>query len=106
MALLTGLLDDRDRSVASAAACALGRLGHRGACPALKQLLREQPSRNVVESIPAVADEECTVLLGRLARTVPTLADAAIEALESIAHPRASAITAAVRHLRSSLGPV
>jgi hypothetical protein len=37
------------------------------------------------------------ILLGRLARTAPDLADAAIDALESIDHPRASAILAAVR---------
>jgi len=97
IALLIRLLDDRDRAVASSAACALGRLGRSDARPALKQLLREAPSVDVVESVPAIADEECMVLLGRLARTMPDLADAAIDALESIDHPRASTIAAAVR---------
>ena len=96
MALLIGLLGDRDRTVARSAACALGRLGRSDARPALKQLLREAPSRDVVEAISAIADEECMVLLGRLARTMPDLADAAIDALESIDHPRAGAIAAAV----------
>ena len=102
IALLIGLLDDRDRTVANSAACALGRLGRSDARPALKQLLRERPSKDVVELVSAIADEECMVLLGRLARTTPDLADAAIDALESIDHPRASAIAAAVRHLPPS----
>lgn len=102
IAILIRLLDDRDRTVANSAACALGRLGHGGARPALKQLLRDRPSRDVLESLTAIADEECMVLLGRLARTTPDLADAAIDALESIDHPRASAIAAAVRRPPSS----
>jgi len=102
MALLIGLLSDRDRTVATSAACTLGLLGHSGALPVLKRLLREGPSRAVVESVSAVADEECMVLLGRLARTRPDLADAAIEALASIDHPRANTIAAAVRSLPSS----
>jgi hypothetical protein len=74
--------------------------------PALEELLRERPSKDVVESVSAIADEEGMVLLGRLARTTPALADAALDALESIDHPRASAIAARIRHLpRSSVGP-
>jgi hypothetical protein len=99
MALLVGLLNDPDRTVGSAAACALGRLGRSDARPALKALLRERPSKEVVESVSAIADEECMVLLGRLARTMPALADAALDALESIDHPRADAIAAAIRQL-------
>jgi HEAT repeats len=99
MTRLVGLLDDSDRAVATSAACALGRLGRSDARPALKELLRERPSKEVVESVSAIADEECMVLLGRLARTTPALADAALYALESIDHPRASAIAAALRHL-------
>ena len=37
------------------------------------------------------------MLLGRIARTAPAFADAALEALESIDHPRAAAIAAAAR---------
>jgi hypothetical protein len=106
MALLVGLLGDRDRTVASSAACALGRLGRSDARPALKELLRARPSKDVVESVAAIADEECMVLLGRLARTTPGLAEAALDALESIDHPRARAIAAPLRHLpRSTVGP-
>jgi hypothetical protein len=102
IALLGGLLGDRDRMVASSAACALGRLGRSDARPALKELLRERPSVDVVEAVSSIADEECMVLLGRLARTTPDLADAAIDALESIDCPRASAIASAVRRLPPS----
>lgn len=106
MALLVGLLDDLDRTVASSAACALGRMGRSEARPALKELLRRRPSRDVVESVSAIADEECMVLLGRLARTTPDLTDAALYSLENIDHPRASAIAAAIRCTpRSSVGP-
>jgi hypothetical protein len=105
MALLAGLLGDPDRTVANAATCALGRLGRSDARPALKALLRERPSKEVVESVSAIADEECMVLLGRLARTTPALSEAALDALESIDHPRAGAIAAAIRQQpRSSLG--
>ncbi|CAN5490313.1 hypothetical protein BH10PSE6_BH10PSE6_28440 [soil metagenome] len=97
IALLIERLKDHDPTVAHSAACALGRLGRSDARPALKQLLREAPSRDVVESVSPIADEECMVLLGRLARTPTDLADAAIEALESIDHPRAGAIAAAAR---------
>lgn len=97
MTLLVGLLGDHDRTVASSAACALGRLGRSEARPALKKLLGEQPSREVVEAVAAIADEECMVLLGRLARNRPAFASAAVDALESIDHPRASVIAAAVR---------
>ncbi|MGD9881116.1 MAG: HEAT repeat domain-containing protein [Reyranella sp.] len=97
MAILVGLLGDHDRTVASAAACALGRFGRSEARPALKKLLSEQPSREVVEAVAAVADEECMVLLGRLARNRPAFATAALDALENIDHPRASTIAAAVR---------
>lgn len=98
IALLARLLHDPDRMVATSAACALGRLGRSDALPALKALLREHPSRDVIESVSAVADEECMVLLGRIARTTPALADAALGALESIDQPRATAIAAAIRH--------
>jgi HEAT repeat protein len=102
IARLLGLLDDRDRTVAHSAACALGRLGRSDARPALKELLREGPSRDVVKSVSAIADEECMVLLGRVARTRPELTDAALEALESIDHPQADRIAATIRRLPSS----
>jgi HEAT repeats len=104
--LLVDLVDDLDRTVARAAACALGRLGRSEARPALKELLRTRPSEDVVESVSAIADEECMVLLGRLARSAPGLAGAALDALESIDHPRAGTIAVAIpRPPQSSAGP-
>lgn len=97
MAILVGLLGDHDRTVASSAACALGRLGRGEARPALKKLLTEQPSREVVDAVASIADEDCMVLLRQLARNRPAFAAVALEALESIDHPRASAIAAAMR---------
>lgn len=97
MAILVGLLGDHDRTVASAAACALGRFGRSEARSALRKLLSEQPSREVVEAVAAIADEECMVLLGRLARERPAFAAAALDALENIDHPRANVVAAAVR---------
>jgi hypothetical protein len=99
MTLLVGLLHDGDRTVATAAACALGRLGRSEARPALKRLLRERPSREAIEAVSSIADDECMVLLGRIARGTPALADRAIEALEAIDHPRASTVAAAARRL-------
>jgi hypothetical protein len=70
----------------------------------LKTLLRHGPSEEVIEAVSPIADEECTVLLGRIARSGSALADAAFASLESIDHPRAVVITAAIRRLRSSGG--
>ena len=95
--LLAELLDDADRVVAREAACALGRMGRTEARPALLRLLREAPSAAVIDSASAVADEECLVILGRIARTRPDLADAALAALDSIGSSRAVKIAAASR---------
>jgi hypothetical protein len=51
----------------------------------------------VIEAAALIADEECVVLLGRIARTAPGLTGPALEALESIDHPRAGAL-AAIAH--------
>jgi hypothetical protein len=95
--LLVDLLVDVDRGVAREAALALGRMGRGEARPALKRLLREAPSPEVIDAAIAVADEECLVILGRLARTRPELADAALDALDGAESPRAATIAAAVR---------
>jgi HEAT repeat protein len=94
--ILVELMEDLDTDVCSAVACALGRLGQPEARAALIQLLREQPSEAVIEAITAIADEECVILLGRIARTLPDLADAAREALEAIDHPRAAQVLARI----------
>ena len=66
---------DLHEDVRLAAACALGRIGIGAARPALLKALREQPSREVVEAIAGVPDEEVLVLLGRTARLGRILPD-------------------------------
>jgi hypothetical protein len=95
--LLSELLDDADRVVAMEAACALGRMGRTEARPSLLRFLREAPSAAVIDSITAVADDECLVILGRIARTRLDLAEAALAALDSIGSSRAVKIAAASR---------
>jgi hypothetical protein len=63
----------------------------------LAKLLREEPSEEVIDAVSSIADEECMVQLGRIARTSPGLSDAALNALEDIDQPRAIAIATAVR---------
>jgi hypothetical protein len=97
-------LDDLDRTVAKAAACALGRMGRTEARPLLKRWLRDEPCEDVVEAASSVADAECVVLLGRIARSIPSLADAARDALEEIGHPDAGAPAGTIRRLPVSHG--
>jgi hypothetical protein len=96
-ALLVSLLDDLNPGVAVAAAKALGRIGRPEARPWLIRLLRQDPDAELVDAVASVADDECVVLLGRIARQHPVLRDAALAALETIETPRASAILAALR---------
>jgi len=98
---LVARLDDADARVARAAACTLGEMGRLEARPLLLGLLRKEPSAAVIEAISPIADEECLVLLGRIARTMPALASAALEALEGLEEPRALAIAAAARQQRT-----
>jgi hypothetical protein len=93
---LLSLAADSNDEVRIAAFCALGRIGRHEARAALAGLLRNAPSVDVIEAVPRIADEDCIILLGRIARTQPTLADAALEALETIDHPRARQLVAAV----------
>ncbi|HEY2231188.1 MAG TPA: HEAT repeat domain-containing protein [Xanthobacteraceae bacterium] len=98
--ILINLLEDLDRRVATSAASALGRMGRLEARPILKGLLRDDPSADVIDAISSVIDEECAVLLGRIARSSSVLADAALISLENTDHARAVAIAAAIRRLR------
>jgi HEAT repeat protein len=95
--LMLALLDDLDRSVAKSAACALGQMGRIEALAMLKSMLREQPTADIIDAVSPIADEECVVLLGRIARSMREPADAALTALETIDHPRAVALAAAIR---------
>ena len=98
--LLVDLLDDLNGVVASAAACALGHMGQVRARPLLLRLLRENPTAAVIAAIVGIADPDSVVQLGRIARTKPDLADAAIAALNDIDHPRSAAIVAAIPEFR------
>jgi hypothetical protein len=100
IALVIELLDDLDQAVATAAACALGRMGRIEARSKLKALLSSHPCKDVIDAVSSVADDECMVLLGRIARSGSALAEAALESLESIGLPRAAAIAAGIRRLR------
>jgi hypothetical protein len=97
--LLIDLLDDLNRGVAISAACALGRIGTE-ARSKLKSLLRDDPSEDVIDAISSIADAECVVLLGRIARSRSILADAALASLDNIELASAAAVAAAIRRLR------
>lgn len=95
LAVLDELMADSEADVRCAAACALGRFGRPEARAPLAALLRDRPTAVVIEAIAAVADEACIILLGRIARSVPELTEAARDALEGIEHPRAAQVLAA-----------
>ena len=83
----TDLLRDLHADVRTEAACALGRIGSTQAVPLLKLTLSQAP---VIKAVAGVADEDCIVLLGRIAEgPAPDLAAAAVEALEAVEHPLA-----------------
>jgi hypothetical protein len=75
-------------------------MGRIEARPILKSLLRDDPSEDTIDAVSSIADEECAVLLGRIARSSSVLADAALVGLENIDDARAIAIAAAIRRLR------
>ena len=99
MPLLVDLLDDLHEIVAVAAACALGRAGRIEAQPRLARLLRDDPTADVIDAVSPVADDDCIVQLGRIARTNPVLSGAAVDALDAMDNPRAQAIAATVRSM-------
>jgi hypothetical protein len=94
--ILVELLDDVDADVRASAACALGRLGRTEARAPLARLLHGAPTLEVIDAVTAVADEECIILLARIARIVPHLAEAACAALDGIDHPRARQLIGAI----------
>ena len=96
VAQLRDLLDDLQRPVRMAAASTLGLMGRNEVRPLLARYLREEPSAELIDAVAAVADEECIILLGRIGRTMPALSAAALDALNSIDHPRASRIAAEI----------
>jgi hypothetical protein len=98
ISVMIDLLEDLNQGVAKSAACALGHIGRIEARPMLAKLLREEPAEEVIDAVSSVADEECIVQLGRIARTQRALSDAALNALEGIDQPRANAIATAIRN--------
>jgi hypothetical protein len=94
---LSELVDDLHPYVAVAAASALGRLGRSEVRPLLVRFLREKPSAELIDAIAPIADEECIILLGRLADACPDLSQAALDALDGIDHPRAEKLAADFR---------
>jgi len=104
--VLIELLGDRDREVRLAAACALGRMGKSEARVALKRRLEERPSRRAIEALAGVADEDAIVLLARLGRDRPDLADCVLAGLDDIEHARAPTAASALRQwLAARSGP-
>ena len=96
-AALTDLLTDPHPAVVQAAAQALGRHGRTEARPVLIDLLQTAPSVETIASAAVVADETVIILIGRIARTRPDLADAALEALGDIDDKRAADLLARLR---------
>jgi len=94
---LIDLLDDLQPQVGIAAACALGHLGRVEARPVLLRLLQNEPSQEIVDAIVPVADEDCVVHLGRIARLTPDQAGTVLDALDAIDHPRARAVADTLR---------
>ena len=103
IATLASLIHDPDSEVATASACALGRMGSAEALPPLKRYLLERPSRRVVEALAGVADEEAIVLLARTGRARRELTESVISALEEIESTRALDAAGALK--RSSRQP-
>jgi HEAT repeat protein len=100
ISLMIELLGDLNGFVAAAAACSLGRMGRVESRPALVLLLRQAPSIEAIDAASMVADDDCLVLLGRIARTRPDLTDTVLAALDSSDEPRAAQIAAAARQGR------
>jgi HEAT repeat protein len=91
-AVLIDLLTDLNANVRTSSACALGRFGRQEARAFLKNILRRAPTPNVIDAIASIADHECIVLLGRIARTRTHLTNVALDALALIDDPLASKI--------------
>jgi hypothetical protein len=93
----------RNSVAAAEAAKALARMGRPDGRPWLLRLLTQQPDADLLAAIAAIADDECTVLLGRIARAHTALHDAALEALESIETPRAAAVLASLTNANTGI---
>ena len=97
VATLIGLLADLNGEVATAAACALGRMGRIEALDRLKRRIVGTPSPSVIDALAGVADEEAIVLLARLGRSRPELTGAVLLALDEIDHAKAAVAASRLR---------
>ena len=97
-ALLLELLDDLRPEVHQAAACALGMMGRAEARASLIRLIHRSPSKETVEALAVVADQQGLALLLHTGEQVPALANAIVEALECCEYPGAPSV---VRRLQS-----
>jgi hypothetical protein len=86
---LATCLKDHDPTVRIAAACALGQMGRKEVRFLLTRQLEQCPSLEVIDAITPIADEDCIVLLGRIARTRSELRDAVLDAFDMIDLPAA-----------------
>ena len=102
VSVLIELLEDLHEPVAITAALALGRMSRPEARPLLRRLLLTAPTEEAIATDVEVADEECIVLIGRIARTVPGLSAAALDALAAIDNPRSPAPRPSAYGLRSA----
>lgn len=91
------LLDDLDVGVHTAAAIALGRMGRAEGRHMLHRLLDSAPTAEIVAALAGLADDDSVVRLGRAARTRPELADAVLDALDSIETPMAGKVAEGLR---------
>jgi len=97
VAALMELMDDLHADVRAGAACALGRLGWTEARQALVRLLEDAPTVGVIEALAGVADDDVVVLLGRVARARPVLADTVLAALDELASTMAVKVANGLR---------
>ncbi len=96
------LLGDLDREVATAAACALGRMGRGEARGHLKRYLIDRPSPRVIEALAGVADDEAIVFLARAGRARREFAATILSALDEIENVRAAAAASGLRRFLST----
>jgi hypothetical protein len=91
---LIDLLGDLHHEVGIEAAYALARLGRVEGRSLLKRELLRAPTPRVIEGVVPIADDDCIVALGKIARSASGLADAARDALGASEHELAARILA------------
>jgi hypothetical protein len=89
---LIELLDDLHADVADAAAVTLGEMERREAMPRLMRLIQTAPSVQAVDALVAIADDNCFVLLGRVAQKHADLRQKVCQALSEVDNPRAATV--------------